>query len=79
MYILKEIRSRARDNFMVTMGARAAYMECKGTIELPAGINGEEELARFVAYKVDYYIDKCVDECFDLYIEKALKEKYGVR
>ena len=68
-----------RDNLMVTMGARAAYMECKGLIELPSGVYGEANLAKFVADKVDHYIDNDIDECFDFYVEAALIEEYGVK
>ena len=66
-----------RDNLLVTMGARAAYMECKGLIELPSGVNGEYKVAEFVASKVDDYIDNGIDESFDCYVEDALMEKYG--
>ena len=68
-----------RDNLLVTMGARAAYMECKGLIELPAGVDGEAKLAKFVASKVDNYIDNNIDESFDCYIEEALMKEYSVK
>ena len=68
-----------RDDLLVTMGARAAYMEFQGVIELPAGVDGERKLSEFVSSKVDYYIDMEVDECFDIYIEDVLKQKYYVK
>ena len=61
-----------RDNLLVTMGTRAAYMDCQKIITLPDGIEGENELAKFITEKVDKYIDKYIDknidESFDLYI-----------
>lgn len=68
-----------RDNLLVNMGARAAYMECDETIELPAGISGEQELAEFVVEKVDQYIAGNIDESFDLYIERELEKRYAVK
>ena len=38
------MRNSRRDDLMVTMGARAAYMECIGNITLPKGVDGEYEL-----------------------------------
>lgn len=73
------MRNKLRDDLLVTMGARAAYMECHGIIELPYGVNGESELADFVASKVDNYIDMDIDESFDLYIEEVLREKYSIK
>lgn len=75
-----EVDKNIRNNLLVTMATRAAYMECKGIIELHPGVNGEEELSEFIAYKVDNYIneDMFENECFDFYIENALKEKYGI-
>lgn len=67
-----------RDDLMVTMGARAAYMECAGAILLPDGVDGEFALSQFVAEKVDYYIDEEIDEGFDIYIETELARKYGI-
>ena len=36
-----------RDNLLVTIGSRAAYMDVRGDIELPAGSRGEDILAAF--------------------------------
>ena len=67
-----------RDDLLVIMGARAAYMECAGVIHLPAGIDGEAELAKFVINKVDEYIEHLLyEEPFDLFIETELKREYG--
>ena len=70
-----------RDNLLVTMGTRAAYMDCLGTITLPSGVGGETQLAEFVSETVDQYIDESlnVEWSFDEYIETALEKKYGVK
>lgn len=66
-----------RDNLLVTAGARAAYMHCAGCIELPHGIEGEEEIALYISTVVDRYMTFDTDENFDEYIEMALTDKYG--
>ena len=72
------MNNELRDDLLVTMGARAAYMECAGVIRLPAGINGEEELAKFVVNRVDEFVECCMYEIpFDLFIETELKNEYG--
>lgn len=70
-----------RDNLLVTMGTRAAYMDCLGTITLPSGVGGETQLAEFVSKTVDQYIEESLDVewSFDEYIETALEKKYGVK
>ena len=74
----EDIRSsKSRDNMLVTMGSRAAYMNSLGTINLPTDSSGEDELAEFVTKAVDQYIDEDLDEPFDLYIEEALKYRFG--
>lgn len=74
----EENRKYIRDNLLVTMGARAAYMECRGTIHLPCGPMGEDCLAWFVAKTVDRYIDENLDIPFDEYIEAALIEEFSL-
>lgn len=70
-----------RDNLLVTAGARAAYMDSEGCIDLPGGVEGEDILAGFIADMVDQYLYAnaiAIDvEPFDLYIEKALLAKFG--
>ena len=70
-------RSSIRDNLLVAVGSRAAYMECSRTIDLPAGSIGEDELAEFATEIVDKYINEEIDIPFDAYIFSALKGKYG--
>ena len=65
-----------RSNLLVTAGARAAYMDCNGTINLPSGTNGDDALAEFIEEKVNNYIEG-IDEPFDLYIERELISEYG--
>lgn len=68
-----------RDNLLVTMGARAAYMHDRGDIELPSGVEGERKIAEFVANTIDQYLQKqFVYGNFDQYIETALMKEYGV-
>jgi hypothetical protein len=62
------------------MGARAAYMECLGLIELPRGVDGEKELSDFVTKKVDIYMAERLvtyDLSFDTFMEEVLLNKYG--
>lgn len=67
-----------RDNLLVTMGARAAYMHDKGCVELPSGVEGEQELAKFVVQIVDEYMRNFVyGRNFDEFIEKAIVKEYG--
>lgn len=66
-----------RDNLLVTAGARAAYMDCKGAIDIPGGLEEEDELANFVTTVVDTYIENGDDTPFDEYIESKLAEKWG--
>lgn len=70
-----------RDNLLVTMGARAAYMHDKGDIKLPEGVEGEKELADFVVGTVTAYMAYSkfysLDANFDEFIESALMGKYG--
>lgn len=66
-----------RDNLLVTAGARAAYMDSKGCIDLPGSVEGEDILAEFIVDMVDCYIDGGFDEPFDIYIEESLIIKFG--
>lgn len=65
------------ENKLITMGARAAYMECRGDISLPGGSRGEDELADFVVQTVCEHRLLCDDTPFDEFIETALLKKYG--
>jgi hypothetical protein len=66
-----------RDNLLVIAGARAAYMDSQDVINLPEGLDGEDEFSYFVKGIVDYYHNELVDINFDEYIEEALMKKYG--
>lgn len=65
-----------RDNLLVTAGARAAYMHDKSAIDLPAGLKGEDELARFIIRVIDDYLASDNGN-FDIWIETALMHAYG--
>lgn len=66
-----------REHLMVIMGARAAYMDCEGSIDIPAGIEAEGELVDFVKKTVERYIQED-NVIFDEYIETALIEEYAI-
>ena len=66
-----------RDNLLVTAGARAAYMECLGLINIPKGLDGEDELARYISNAVDDYMGFGFDCNFDEYIETLLSRAYS--
>lgn len=68
-----------REHLMVIMGARAAYMDYSCRIDIPSGLEGEDELVEFVRKTVESYIRKATDEDinFDEYIENALIKKYA--
>lgn len=66
-----------RDNLLVTMGMRAAYMHNRGIIELPSGTIGEKIVADFISKAVDDYIELDIEDPFDLYIEDALQYEFG--
>jgi hypothetical protein len=65
-----------RDDLLVTAGARAAYMHQAGKIELPEFVEGERELANFIAHIVDYWLVNERDN-FDLFLEEQLQKEYG--
>lgn len=65
-----------RDSLIVTAAARAAYMDAKGSIELPNGLDGEDKLTEVVAEIVDDYIRNDYDS-FDIYVENRLKYEFG--
>lgn len=70
-----------REHLLVVMGARAAYMDSTGTIDIPGGLEGEGKLAEFVKKVVNSYIWQATDgedNNFDEYIETALIKEYGV-
>lgn len=69
-----------RDELLVTAGARAAYMEDQGIIELPDGVHGEHEVGVCVSRMLDIYLNRVyvgADVNFDEYIENALMDEYG--
>lgn len=66
-----------RDNLLVTIGMRAAYMESLGEIELPQGSLGEDNVTNFATDIAHNYMNDIEDIGFDEYIETALLEKYG--
>lgn len=68
-----------RDNLLVTIASRAAYMDISGDITLPTGSYGEDKLTDFAVEIADKWINH-QEECgdvFDLYIEEELVNKFG--
>lgn len=65
-----------RDNLLVTVGARAAYMDGV-RINLPSGVEGEAILAEFAVRIVDHYLNCNRENNFDEYIETWLEKEYG--
>ena len=71
-----EYRKELRDNLLVTIGSRAAYMDVMGHITMPYGSDGEDELAKFSALLADRYIQEKPECGFDEYIETALVKRF---
>lgn len=65
-----------RDDLLVTAGSRLAYMDCKGLVDIPEGVEGEHQIAKFIAASVDYYLHSLEDYIFDEFIEDVLLSKY---
>lgn len=71
-----EYRKELRDNLLVTIGSRAAYMDIMGHITMLYGSDGEDELAKFSALLADRYIQEKPECGFDEYIETALMKRF---
>ena len=67
-----------REHLLVVMGARAAYMDSEGTIDIPGGVEGEGKLTDFVTKVVNRYVTEAPYVNFDEYIETALIEQYAI-
>lgn len=69
-----------RESLLVTAGARAAYMDSMGYIDLPQGVEGEQELSYYLIKVVGSYIsqEEYRDVSYDDYIETALTKAYRV-
>ena len=65
-----------RNNLLVTIGSRAAYMDVRGDIELPTGATGEDILAEFASELVEAWIKLEPNIGFDEYIESALQNRF---
>lgn len=72
-----------RDNLLVTIGSRAAYMDMRGDIQLPIGSEGEDILASFAVKLANRWINERPDVMnFDEFIEVELENRFpkvGVR
>lgn len=65
-----------REHLMVIMGARAAYMDYRGEIDIPGGLKAEGELVQFVKRTIERYLMDGMCTNFDEYIETALINEY---
>lgn len=66
-----------RDNLLVTIGSRAAYMDVRGDIELPDGSSGEDILSKYAGELADRWINEELDiMSFDEFIETELEKKF---
>ena len=70
------IEASLRDNLLITAGSRAAYMDVFHVINLPYGVDVEDEAANFIVEVVDEYIEKNIDESFDIFIEERLIARF---
>ena len=68
-----------RDNLLVTIGSRAAYMDCAGMIDLPDGSDGEDVLAEFAANLARQFQAADPETNFDEFIETALLQRFALR
>ena len=64
---------RIRDNLLVTVGSRAAYMDHAGYIQLTAGSVGEDVMSNFASEIVEVWLRTECDTCFDEYIVTSLE------
>ena len=66
-----------RDNLLVTIGTRAAYMDVRGDIELPTGSGGEDILTAFAVELADRWMKEKPDlMSFDEFIETELEKRF---
>lgn len=65
-----------RDNLLITAGSRAAYMDAFRAIELPYGVDGEDEIAEVIVKLVNEYLNDNIDESFNVFIKRALLKRY---
>lgn len=66
-----------RDNLLVTIGSRAAYMDARGDITLPDGSQGEDILAAFAVKLAERWIGEEPDAMnFDEFIETELENRF---
>ena len=61
----------------MTVGVRAGFMDGNGWIDIPPGLDAEDELANYAAEIVDEYMHSHQPESFDEFVERKLHIKYG--
>ena len=70
-------RISVRDNLLITAGSRAGFMNAAGFIDIPPGIDAEDELAEYILDIVHEYASADQPESFDEFIERKILIKYG--
>ena len=76
-YRIKRRRPLMENNLYVTFGCRAGEMYEMGEIELPAGVDGEEELTVVAEDCIGIWLRDKPDTPFDVFIETILYEHFG--
>jgi hypothetical protein len=76
-YRLKRRRALPENNLYVTAGCRAGTMDMMNQIDLPTGVDGEEELAIFVEDAIGEWSRTQPDMPFDEFIENRLLLRFG--
>lgn len=65
-----------RDSLLITAGARAAYMDIRGDINIPGGLDGEDNLSKVIVDAVRTYLKLPYEVPFDFFIEGELYEAF---
>lgn len=68
-----------RDKLIAVAGARAAYMDDMGKIDIPGDLMGEDRMARCVIGIVDNYLNYSPDANFDSYIETLIEREFPLK
>lgn len=68
-----------RDKLIAVAGARAAYMDDMGKIDIPGDLMGEDRMARCVIDIVDNYLHYSPNANFDSYIETLIEREFPLK
>ena len=77
---LRDYPNHIRDYDHVVIGMRIAYLDDRGFLEIPTGIDGEEEITTF-ASRLSRLFNQLTEQGEDLnwddFIEEKIIERYG--